>query len=97
MYKRQKIYITNNAIQNCGRQAVIFAINVTMVSAGFPLYTALITPNKMPKGILITKALREKNIVIGTLSANTSTVSYTHLDVYKRQVCSLTLKAVVST
>ena len=69
-----KIYITSSAIQNCGRQAVILASNVTTVSAGLPRYTALITPNKIPSGILIVKALSEKNKVMGIRSARTSTV-----------------------
>ena len=64
----------SNANQNCGRQAVTFAIRVTTVSRGFPLFTALITPKRIPNGTLIINAAMEKNNVIGILAASTSDV-----------------------
>ena len=53
---------------------MMLAIRVTTVSAVFPLCTALMTPKRIPKGMLITKALKEKNRVIGTRSISTSSV-----------------------
>jgi len=66
--------MTNKAIQNWGRQAVILAIRVTAVSAGRPLYTALITPKNIPRGMLIINAVIEKNKVMGIRSLITSKV-----------------------